>query len=832
VAVAAQKKAQEERDAARAEREKVRRLHYTAALSLIPAAWQADNIGRVLELLDEQRPGPGEAGLRGFEWRYWDNLCHAELRTLQVDGHSGAEPGTFSGDGTRVAFLASRKVVTDKGDTAPEPDKAWVKVRDLGADREISSWKIKFPNELVHLQLNQDGTRLAARFFGLPAGKTPMQRVVVWDVASGKELLARESPAAKDFVTTRTFALSPDGKLLATSERRGGGFNAPEPPPAQIWHVDDPTRAPITLESSSGAEYLVFSSGGGRLAGALGGSGLGGANLIRLWDTATGKPRAEAAIKDARDIAFSPDGTRLAAVSRRATDGSGQTQRHVWDCTSPGEIKLLHTTAAPRMPTIAAAAKLLAFSPDGRRLASWSSYGRSVRILDTATGQEHQTLKSNMALYAAAFSADGARLVASGSLKVDEGGGFDMSESSVREWAVQPLKERVKERAPKDAGDWTQTVWGPDGDRQAVAPSSLKGEEPHIRIHDRAGKLLHVFSGHTATPRVPAFSPDGRLVLSWAANGEVKIWETDSAKVRWEADLKTVFPDGPKRGRDSGIGFSPDGRLVTFPGPEGMKIISTADFRETSAVAGTDPARFPFPVCCFSPDSRRLVILDCPYRTVFWGKRPAPGKRPLKVWDVAAGREIESTTFDHPGIVTTRAEVTFSPDSRLFALSLSGQGAVTIFDAATGKERTVVKIAFPDTAQPPAVVFSPGGERVVVLRTGGGLPRTESTGLTGWDTATGKRLFRLEGHPNALSPQVVFSPDGKRIATAAVDLGAAARSVTIKLWDAATGRELLSLKHDRLGGRLSFSPDGHRLPLQTRDGEGPSWDATPRPQEK
>jgi hypothetical protein len=31
---------------------------------------------------------------------------------------------------------------------------------------------------------------------------------------------------------------------------------------------------------------------------------------------------------------------------------------------------------------------------------------------------------------------------------------------------------------------------------------------------------------------------------------------------------------------------------------------------------------------------------------------------------------------------------------------------------------------------------------------------------------------------------------------------------------------------------LSFSTDGHRLMLQTLDGEGLTWDATPRPEEK
>jgi serine/threonine protein kinase len=108
LAVAARARAQEERDGANAEREKVRRLHYTAALNLIPTAWEADNIHRVQELLDEQRPGAGEADLRGFEWHYWDRLCHSEIRTLRLDEGKVTGPGIFSGDGARVVYLAQR----------------------------------------------------------------------------------------------------------------------------------------------------------------------------------------------------------------------------------------------------------------------------------------------------------------------------------------------------------------------------------------------------------------------------------------------------------------------------------------------------------------------------------------------------------------------------------------------------------------------------------------------------------------------------------------------------------------------------------------------------
>ena len=76
----------------------------------------------------------------------------------------------------------------------------------------------------------------------------------------------------------------------------------------------------------------------------------------------------------------------------------------------------------------------------------------------------------------------------------------------------------------------------------------------------------------------------------------------------------------------------------------------------------------------------------------------------------------------------------------------------------------------------------------------------------------------LLGHTGQVT-SVAISPDAKRIVSGSADK-------TVKVWDVATGRELLSLKgHTDAVRSVAFSPDGKRIVSGSGDKTVKVWDA-------
>lgn len=168
----------------------------------------------------------------------------------------------------------------------------------------------------------------------------------------------------------------------------------------------------------------------------------------------------------------------------------------------------------------------------------------------------------------------------------------------------------------------------------------------------------------------------------------------------------------------------------------------------------------------------------------------------IRIWDSETYEELNVLSGHKQGVMS----LSWAPDNRRIA-SGSPDGTLRIWDAESGDMLRILHLGHSVWF----VNWSPDGSKIAM---------NNGTIL---DAETLEELMRLPGDA-ASSRASSWSPDGRRIATAF--------GKEIKIWDVATGQEVMTLATTGRVGRVSWSPDGRKIASGSAgEGRARIWNA-------
>ncbi len=622
-------------------------------------------------------------------------------------------------------------------------------------------------------------------------------------------------------------AMSQDQPELEEILRQSMASWAAQLPP--ITEILEPDEGLISLDFNPAQPLLMTAHGDGRL---------------QLWDLdGRRQDRTLEVGPGLQHVAFGSDGSFLFAIS-------GGQQVSVWDLASSRQL----AQSSPRSSPIAvvaacrAANRLLIGYEDGVAMLHELANGQPV-------GGE---LVHPTQILAAAFS-DSGKLVA-------------VSDASNR--VILRDQNGTSLAPPMTHGDWVNSLaFSPD--ERLLATASF---DHQVRLY-RIAEVLESTAERDQSPAQPfmtllhpgrvhlvSFSPDGKYVLSAAADNAVRLWRA--------ADGREVCAPLRHQGIVTRTVFSPDSRLLSTAGTDNViRLWSTAtgeqalpDIPLPSGLLTFDISHEGSRLACLEQNGRitlrelrprsdlktfrqsaalNCVEFDARGETVLLGcsgqgdtilcwksslpegqttvllnpgftftiKRAPQSNRIasagtqswVRIWDLETGQQIE------PGIPGSSPinKVAWSHDERYLA-RVGWDNLLHVHDVATGKEIGPPRVV----PLSRAVAFDPTNPHRIAAGGRDGILRL-------WNSLENQRP-ELEIRHVGQVRGIAFSHDGRFIATACQDR-------FVRIWSRDRGQAVgPPLQHNGSVNDVCFSPDGRWLATACDDGTARVWNVLSR----
>jgi WD40 repeat protein/serine/threonine protein kinase len=682
-------------------------LQYIQKIDRAQAALRDGNFDRVATLLDAC---PAEQ--RHWEWHYLKQQGHATVRTfedLYADPEGKSGDADLSPDGKHIAFshqdgtlrvceaTTGREILTVKRPLSP-----------FGVNNQVRHQGVAF---------SPDGTRLAST--------CDDWTIRITNATTGAELYSLEGHSAP----LTCMAFSPDGRRLAAASWAERSV--------RIWDV--------TPEQQLSLPVCVASTVG------LLGMPLGPAPLLASTALFRGRVRQLGSLlcrNRVQNLAFSPDGTRLAAAQRY---GSVE----IWEVST---LRLLRTLQGHTFEVWA-----VAFSPDGTQLAS-AGWDQTVKVWDVDSGQAegvsqplHNFQDFTQAVSGLAFSPDGTRLAAAsinGIIKSWDMSTRTLACSFTAHAGITKVQYSLDGTRLLTFGGGAAKIWDATTDPGArlfgqVPFGQLSPDGQHFGFVDfkspdqtakvvnaTTGQLLFNLLDHKKAGMI-RFSPDGtRLAtVSWSREEgmTVKVREWPSGKpLRTLRDAYATFTFAT-------MTFSPDGKRLATINADGRTLLWDLLTGQPCIIRKEQQYPYGFTGIAagvvFSPDGHRLAIFS-------WTE---PNR--VVIYDVTRGDTL-FTLDDHKSFVWGLA---YSPDGKMFA-STSFDATVKIWDPATFKLLRTLKghsfLVF-------GLAFTPDSRRLITTCRDGTVKV--------WDPTSDQDALLTLPFRCGEFPDVMCHPDGKQI---------------------------------------------------------------------